>query len=402
MSATATGRPPWHGVFHDPVLRPWLEVLLDALEGTELFDAHAHTGCNDPDGFKLSAEELIAGVKRAGARAMVTPMHEPDGYPPHNDRVIAEAAASDGLLVPFCRLDPNSDPVAEARRCLDAGAKGIKLHPRAEGFSMGDPAVAEIVTLAHERSLPVLIHAGRGIPALGAHTVELAQRFPQARMILAHAGICDLAWIWRPALDTPNLFFDTAWWSPSDQLALFAQVPPGQILLGTDPPYGTTTLGAIMALRSALAVGLSPEQIAVIAGGQFVRLIAGEQPLDLGPPPGVAGLAVWDIALDRVYTFLITALGRMMLAMDGSEPLALARLACAVGDDAPQAHVCASINRLLDLREQLLAQAGAADPRLGLGLVVIAANIARTPSAPLPELAGEHATAGPQRPPASD
>ena len=32
---------------------------------------------------------------------------------------------------------------------------------------MDEPAVAELVALAHERGVPVLIHAGRGIPALG-------------------------------------------------------------------------------------------------------------------------------------------------------------------------------------------------------------------------------------------
>ena len=37
-------------------------------------------------------------------------MHEPDGYPQANDRVLAESEASDGRLVAFCRLDPARDP----------------------------------------------------------------------------------------------------------------------------------------------------------------------------------------------------------------------------------------------------------------------------------------------------
>ncbi|MFN2462195.1 MAG: pyridoxal 5'-phosphate synthase glutaminase subunit PdxT, partial [Candidatus Velthaea sp.] len=32
------------------------------------------------------------------------------------------------------------------------------------------------------------------IPALGAHVLQYATDFPQARFILAHAGVCDLAW----------------------------------------------------------------------------------------------------------------------------------------------------------------------------------------------------------------
>src|SRR4051795_12567484 len=96
--------------------------------------------------------------------------------------------AAGGALVPSARLVPRVSPAAEARRCLDAGAVGIKLHPRAERFTMHEPGVREIVAVAHERGVPILIHAGRGIPALGRDTVELAAEFPHARLILAHAG----------------------------------------------------------------------------------------------------------------------------------------------------------------------------------------------------------------------
>ena len=69
---------------------------------------------------------------------------------------------------------------------------------------MDEPVVAELVALAHERRVPVLIHAGRGIPALGELTVRLAERHPDARLILAHAAISDLAWLWRVLPDAPE------------------------------------------------------------------------------------------------------------------------------------------------------------------------------------------------------
>ena len=153
--------------------------------------------------------------------------------------------ASDGRLVAFCRLDPRADPVAEAERALDRGAVGIKLHPRAENFRLADPDAAGIYAVAHERGLPLIVHAGRGIPALGRDAVDLARQYPDMKLILAHEGICDLAWIWRDAQELPNLFFDTAWWSPADHLSLFAFVPPGQILFGSDAPYGTPLQGRV-------------------------------------------------------------------------------------------------------------------------------------------------------------
>src|SRR5207302_2546183 len=172
-----------------------------------------------------------------------------------NDAVLEAAREADGLLVAFCRVNPHHDAVKEAERCLQAGARGIKLHPRAEQFTLDHPAVKDLVALAHERRLPVLIHAGRGIPALGLHAVELAGQFEDARVILAHAGICDLSWIWRVAPDHPNLLFDTAWWMPADLQALFSLVPPGQIVFASDAPYGATPMSAAFMIRHALQCG---------------------------------------------------------------------------------------------------------------------------------------------------
>ncbi len=103
----------------------------------------------------------------------------------------------------------------------------------------------------------MIVHSGLGIPSLGRDALTLAETYPEAPLVLAHVGVTDLAWIWRRLGDHPSLFFDTAWWNPADHLALFALVPPGRILLGSDAPYGTPAAAAIVAIRCALEVGLS-------------------------------------------------------------------------------------------------------------------------------------------------
>ena len=102
----------------------------------------------------------------------------------------------------------------------------------------------EIVAVAHERRVPILIHAGRGIPALGQNTVRLSAEFPDARFILAHAAISDLAWLWHVLAEHPNIFIDTAWWNPADHIALFSLVAPSQIVWASDSPYGLPVLAA--------------------------------------------------------------------------------------------------------------------------------------------------------------
>lgn len=373
-------------MYSDELIRPWFDRLVADLDGLELFDAHTHTGANDPDGMHGTAAQLLEALDAAGgARAAVFTMHEPAGYARANDRVIAEAQASDGRLVPFCRLDPRDSPAREAERCLGAGARGIKLHPRAEGFLLGDPEVRPVLALADERRVPVLVHAGRGIPALGRHALELCEEHPGAHVILAHAGISDLSWIWRHAPDHPNLFFDTSWWAPDDLLALFALVPPGQIVFGSDTPYGTPLSSVVVTFRCALQAGLRAEQVREVAGAQFARLLAGEESADLGPAPGPDAV-VHDLLLGRVALYLTGAFGRMVRGHSGDEPLALARLACDVPGDAPQAPVCRSVLALLDAMTSEGEPDEAAIPFApGTGAVMAALTLTRTPSVPLPD-----------------
>ena len=371
----------------DHLLDPWLAGLRAELGGFDLVDAHTHIGANDPDGFKQTPAELIARLDAAEARGVVFPMHEPTGYTDANDAVLQAVAESEGKLTAFCRVDPHRDAVAEARRALDAGAKGVKLHPRAERFALSQPAIRELVALAHERRVPILIHAGRGIPALGRDTLHLAEDFPDARLILAHAAISDLAWMWRVLPEHPNVFIDTSWWNATDLIALFSLVPPGQILFASDSPYGSVVQGAICTLRCALQAGLDAKQVRAVAGGQLERLLAGEEPLDLGPAPGQPQGGV-DVLLERVADNLVSALARRVIGDDGDEPVALARLGCAVGPDAEQADVCTSILALIDRSE---AHRGNPDRFAFSDLHVLACAlaVARTPSVPLPDLRRE-------------
>jgi predicted TIM-barrel fold metal-dependent hydrolase len=378
-------------VVPDASIVPWLANLREEVPRVEPLDAHTHIGSNDPDGYRCSREELVEALERIDSRAIVFPMHEPEGYPPANDMVLEEASAAGGRLFPFCRLNPHDNPVAEAQRCLDAGAYGIKLHPRAEKFTLDHPRLERVFALADDHRLPVLCHAGRGIPALGRHAVDACARYPGMRLILAHAGICDLAWIWRAAQERPNLYFDTAWWLPTDLQALFALVPPGQILMGSDAPYTSPAHGATMAMRHALQVGLDPDQVIAVMGAQAARLLARDEPLDLGPAKGTERISR-DPLLERVCSYLVNAGGQMLNGLDARETLALAGLACEVGDDAPQAPVCRVILSLIEEQSHYPRGGDPGHPRRvtpGVQLIVVAAGLARTPDVALPPAAPE-------------
>ena len=370
-------------MYADELLLPWFRSLAAHVPELRLFDVHTHLGENDPDGSHSSVDELVDALALVGGRAAAFPLMEPEGYRHANDAVLAAAEASEGRLVPFCRVDPRADPVGELERCLAAGARGVKLHPRAERFDLRHPGVAAVLAVAAERRLPVIVHSGLGIPSLGRDALALGERYPEAPLVLAHVAVTDLAWIWRRLGDHPSLFFDTAWWNPADHLALFALVPPGRILLGSDAPYGTPTAAAIVAIRSALEVGLTPTQVVSVAGGQLERILAGDDPANLGPAPGPAPPR--PPLLDRVFTLLVGALARMLEGRPSADLVQLARLACETDDDeSREAPVLREVAELLD-RQQRYAQTTELDGRRAAGfhLVLTATTVAATPRAPL-------------------
>lgn len=372
----------------DPALLRWYREERAVLGDPLVIDVHTHVGEHDPDTMRCSPAELSAHLEEADAVGVVFPLREPDGYPGPNDAAIAAAAASGGRLVAFGRVDPAAEPAREARRVLDAGARGLKLHPRGEEFTLDDRRLEETWALAHERQVPVLVHAGRGIPSLGAHAVQVATRHPGVRLILAHAGISDLAWIGRQAQELPNLFFDTSWWAPSDLLALFATVPAGQILFASDAPYGRTPVTALEVIRIARQAGIDDARIRLVLGEQTRRLLDGEEPLDGSLPSGSTEVVV-DVLLDRVATYLTAAFGQLAARLPAVELLSLARLSCAVPADAPQAAHCRAIVELIDAFERRLAAkpaAAAGALPAGISLLTMALNVARTPSVPVPAL----------------
>src|SRR3954447_4593492 len=259
-------------------------------DGAELFDAHLHLG-TDIDGMIGDYDQLERLMAEHGiSRAFMFCLDEPDRHPAFsaaNDRTLAFAERSQGRLVPFVRLDLNEGPIEEAKRCLDAGARGIKLHPRAQKFDSTDDRLAPVFELAAERRVPILIHGGRGLPPIAEGLATLGERYPEASLIIAHAGIADMAHLAQAMAGRKGVVFDTSTWSPIDLLDFHRQVPPEQVVYASDYPYGQYTSSLYIALRTAMLSGFSDDQLRLMLGGTATALADGtplaEPTTPLGP-----------------------------------------------------------------------------------------------------------------------
>jgi uncharacterized protein len=371
-------------VYAQPNLMPWVAALREDVPGLELYDAHVHVGLRDPAGLEATEEEALDALGQVDSRALIFPLKEPAGYRGPNEHMLELAGAHPERLRALCRLDPAEAPLAEAERCLDAGAVGIKLHPRGEGFELADNRLDDVFALADERRLPIMIHAGVGDEAVAPQALERAREHPGARLILAHCAIGGFEQVVPHAAELPNLFFDTSWWNPADLFALYRMVPPSRILYASDIPFASPAEAIILTGRVAIQAGLDPEQIRGVMGGQLARLVAHEEPLDLGSvPDDVDALAP---ELERVYVTLLTAVEPMLRGADPGQGLELAA-AAASAPAGPHAEVLECVAALLELNEQqeepdpLRAQRAP-----GFDLVLAAAVAARTPRATSPSL----------------
>src|SRR5919199_4128996 len=256
--------------------------------GTAVLDAHTHLGV-DEDGRSLDLDGLLAALDEVspGARACAFPLHDPDRHPGYrrpNDRALEWAAQSAGRIIPYCRLDPAEDPVGEAHRCLERGARGIKLHPRAQAFGFGNAAADAIFAVARDAGVPILVHAGRGMAPMDA-LADLALRYPEVPIVLAHAGIAGQGMFAVRLAGHPAALYDTSCLSPFDVIELFARVPAERIVYASDAPYGRPAFALYQALRiGRLVAGLDDDELRLLAGGTMAAVLDGRTPPEPRPP----------------------------------------------------------------------------------------------------------------------
>ena len=314
-------------------------ALAELPAGTDVVDVHTHLG-DDIDGMAGDLDELLAIQRAYGiVRSFIFCLDEPDRHPAFtaaNDRTLAHAAAAPGELIPFVRLDLDETPIEEARRCLELGALGIKLHPRAQRFLPDDPRLEPVFALAAEYRVPVLIHGGRGLPPIADSLARLLDRHCPPALIVAHAGIIDLAAMARNFAGRPGVFFDTSVWSALDLLDLYRLVPPEQVVYASDYPYGRQPNSLLLAVRTARAAGLDDRQLRAVLHDTGARIADGLDPVTPGSPQGATELS-HPVTFLRIHQYLTMA-SAMLWMRHPSDTFGVIGLALNACDERSNGH----------------------------------------------------------------
>ena len=157
-----------------------------------------------------------------------------------------------------------------------------------------------------ERSVPILIHGGRGLPPIAEHLETLVRRNVGVRLIVAHAGIADMAGLAGRLGGIPGVFFDTSVWSALDLLDLFRQVPPEQVVYASDHPYGRQPNSLLLSIRAARVAGFDEGQIRNMLG-ETARGIAENEPLPQLTEPRGTGELVQPLTFARIHQYISMA-----------------------------------------------------------------------------------------------
>ncbi len=202
-----------------------------------------------------------------------------------NDYVLEAAARWPGRIIPFAVVNPREGTPAleEARRCLEAGARGLgELMPDGQGYALDDPCLDGLMALAQSHAAPVMVHVnelvGHAYPGKGTagprDAYALACRFPQTRLIFSHWGgglpFYELMPTARQGL--ANVYYDTAASLYLYDDRIFAEAgrwAPDKVLFATDYPL----IGQRRFLERVQQVGLEPDLLERLLAGNLLRAL---------------------------------------------------------------------------------------------------------------------------------
>lgn len=178
------------------------------------------------------------------SRAVLFPIDEVGAGPTYKkaNQKVLNAASGEPSLIPFARLNPSAGRAAfqELDRCVKAGVRGIKLHPRAEKFSP-----AEVETLIDEiegERLPLILHTSHESNCRPLSWEKVFRRHPRIPFVLAHGGKDAFEEAISVAHRNRNVWIETSTLSYWRTRVILRKLGASRVVFGSDLPYSHPAL----------------------------------------------------------------------------------------------------------------------------------------------------------------
>ena len=193
-----------------------------------------------------------------------------------NAQVLREVKGESRIL-PGALINPTMGPLAtdDLKRCVDRGARTVKLMAAAHRYQLDSACVDPIMELADSLGIPATIHSGSPLSGCSPEFIgTLAKRHPNVTIIMDHMGYRE--WIGHAvavAAENSRIFLGTTLIAAAEPISVKdvargGQVGADRIVFGSNAPSGVAMHG-VNGIRN---IGFTDEEEALILGENFRRI----------------------------------------------------------------------------------------------------------------------------------
>ena len=280
-------------------------------EGYRIIDTHVHTFANDEIATKImktfnkmyniefqnpgtgSLTNVIDNMDKGGIDiTLIANFYTPKIMRDSNEFWIRVAQQSGNRLVPLVNFHPEFDGSMPEylHKYISEGAKGIKLHPMGQSFSMLDSKMQDLYRECNALKFPILVHCGRVSNARLneysdiEHIIPIIEKYPDMPVILAHMADGNKNDVLEISSNFENAYFDTSivitgyneiarvnepsWLEDEYVVEVIEQIGAHKVLFGSDYPWGSP----IPDIHRIIKMNLSKSQKSMIFSENAVRI----------------------------------------------------------------------------------------------------------------------------------
>ena len=193
-----------------------------------------------------------------------------------NEEVIEASEISDAFI-PFTWLNHRiKDAAKRLRDYVQRGCKGLKLHPVIDHYSLLDRELDPIIDTAANIGIPIMIHTGWGPNGSVEDVGKLAERYPDARFVIAHMkeerGVNRRLSHIEIASRYENVWLECSYVEhPRRITQAVEKLGSDRILFGSDCPFGSGDIGWDM--TKVTSASITEEDKIKILGENALQLL---------------------------------------------------------------------------------------------------------------------------------
>lgn len=208
-------------------------------------------------------DDLIQGMNLAGIDYSIMANFAPPRILDANNMWTLEMAKANKHLIPLVSFHPNmgKNILLLLEKYIKLGAKGVKFHNMAQGFSPTHVVLESLYTYCNQLSFPIEFHCGRVSNArLNDYSdveciIPVLDKYPNIPIILTHMADGNINDVIKLSKEYENIYFDTSivisgypsileanepsWLDDTVVVDIINTIGAARTLFGSDYPWGS-------------------------------------------------------------------------------------------------------------------------------------------------------------------